>query len=162
MSGIVIGIDPDSDRSGIAVVDVSTRHIDVAAMRFPALIDEICRRLGMAERDGKSVTVYIEAGWLNASNWHLSRHDSRNVASKKGVGLGMCHQTGRLIAEMCEHHKVDFVLVKPLQKRWSGRDRKITQQELERFTGKIRGRINQEGRDAALLAWVYAGLPLRV
>ena len=44
---------------------------------------------------------------------------------------------------------------------WQGKDGKITQQEIASFTG-ITGRNNQEERDAALLAWVYAGLPIKI
>jgi hypothetical protein len=43
---------------------------------------------------------------------------------------------------------------------WHGRDGKITQEEIAAFTG-IDGRHNQEERDAALLAWIYAGLPIK-
>ena len=42
-----------------------------------------------------------------------------------------------------------------------GKDRKITAEELKAFTG-VTGRTNQEGRDAALLAWEYAGLPIKM
>ena len=38
----------------------------------------------------------------------------------------------------------------------------ITKEELEEITLQKLGRLNQEGRDAALLAWDYAGLPMRI
>lgn len=41
------------------------------------------------------------------------------------------------------------------------KDGKITHEELAYFTG-IMGRTNTEMRDAALLAWNHAGLPIRV
>lgn len=43
----------------------------------------------------------------------------------------------------------------------NGKDGKITHEELASFTG-VKERTNQEGRDAALLAWTYAGLPIRM
>ena len=49
----------------------------------------------------------------------------------------------------------------PLRKCWKGRDGKITQIELNYFTG-ITGRTNQEARDAALIAWNFAGFPIRI
>ena len=38
---------------------------------------------------------------------------------------------------------------------------KITADELQQITGLI-GRTNQESRDAVLLAWCYANLPIRL
>jgi hypothetical protein len=55
--------------------------------------------------------------------------------------------------------------IKPLNLRikghniWNGKDGKITHEELAAFTG-LKGRTNQEERDAALIAWNYAGFPL--
>ena len=62
---------------------------------------------------------------------------------------------------MCEHWKIPYEFVKPLKKIWQGRDRKITAEELEQVTGKMI-RTNQEGRDAALLAWTHADLPVQL
>jgi hypothetical protein len=66
-----------------------------------------------------------------------------------------------MIVEMCKHYGIEAVEQRPLQKHWRGKDGKITHEELASFTG-IMGKTNQEGRDAALLAWVCAGLPIRL
>ena len=105
--------------------------------------------------------VVIEAGWLNKSNWHLHRGFSIAKAAEVGRATGRNHQTGILIAEMCDYLGVPYVLRKPLRKVWQGKDGKITAKELSVFTG-LRGRTNQEGRDAALLAWCEAGLPIKI
>ena len=63
---------------------------------------------------------------------------------------------------MCEAYGMQWQFVKPFRKVWSGRDRKITHEELSAVTGLVYGRTNQEMRDAALIAWVSAGLPVRV
>ena len=58
---------------------------------------------------------------------------------------------------------VDVKLIKPLRKIWHGRDKKITHDELCQITKMINvRRTNQEERDAALLAWEHAGLPIRI
>lgn len=158
----VIGIDPDSERSGVAYVEVSSRKLEVSMLHFPQLIDYLGWVKRQCEQAQQSLMVFIEAGWLNHGNWHTSRTDSVFVAAKKGLGVGRNQQTGILIAEMCEAQGVPHTLIKPLTKCWKGKDRKITQAELEQFTGPIKGRINQEGRDAALIAWHYAGLPIKV
>jgi hypothetical protein len=65
----------------------------------------------------------------------------------------------RMKGSMADYEVVEEV--KPLKKCWKGRDGKITHEELARFTG-LMGHTNQDGRDAALLAWVRAGLPIRL
>lgn len=81
-----------------------------------------------------------EAGWLNRSNWHLLCRDSKAAAAAKGNHVGRNHETGRKIAEMCEHWQIPFSLVRPLPltarggiKQWRGKGGKITQEEIVRI-----------------------------
>jgi hypothetical protein len=116
---IIIGIDPDVDRNGIAMLDMSTHSLQVQMLAFPNLLDFIKEKYRQfAEIDKWDFKVIIEAGWMNHGNYHI--------------------------------------------KCWHGKDRKITKEELEEITLQKLGRLNQEGRDAALLAWDYAGLPMRI
>lgn len=157
---IVIGIDPDVDKSGVAVLDTRKRQFtQVTAEPFPPLLEMLNSiRFGNAF-NGLTCRIIIEAGWLNRGNWHLMRGDSRAVIAAKGNHAGRNHEVGRKIAEMCEFWRIPHDDVKPLTKMWRGHDRKITAIELQRITGWS-ARTNQEMRDAALLAWVWAGLPL--
>ena len=82
-------------------------------------------------------------------------------AEKIAKDVGANHETGRKIIEMCEHYGIEVLPHIPLVKCWKGKDRKITHEELASFTG-IMGRTNQDVRDAALLAWTFAGLPIRI
>ena len=161
---IVIGIDPDVDKSGVAFLECSTRKLEITTLSFPDLLDYLQWVKKQAGTNPQSVRVIIEAGWLNQSNWHLTARDTRAACAAKGNHAGRNHETGRKIAEMCDHWQIPYELVKPLALKvrgfhlWKGKDGKITQEELAAFTG-IRGRTNQEGRDAALLAWTWAGFP---
>jgi len=105
--------------------------------------------------------VVVEAGWLIQSNWHLLHKDSKAVAAAKGNSIGRNHETGRKIVEMCKHYGIEVLEHFPLKKQWKGKDGKITHKELASFTG-LTGTTNQDARDAALLAWVFAGLPIRL
>jgi hypothetical protein len=107
----------------------------------------------------KHLKVYVEAGWLNQPNWHLGFRDSKQMVAAKGKSLGRNIQRGMDIIELLQYKGIDVDAVQPLRKIWKGKDRKITQEELARIVGDI-PRTNQEGRDAALLAWVHAGLPI--
>ena len=80
----------------------------------------------------------------------------------KGVSQGRNEQVSRLLGEMCEAYGMQWQFIKPFKKCWQGRDRKITHDELCAVTGLVYGRTNQEMRDAALIAWVAAGLPVRL
>lgn len=158
---ILIGIDPDVDRNGAALLDIRQRKLEISTLAFPDLIDYILYQQRAAEVQGRILKVVVEAGWMNQGNWHLRNSDTKAVAVAKGVHQGRNEQVSRLIGEMCQHHHVQYEFIRPLRKIWKGENGKITHEELAYFTG-IHGRTNQEGRDAALIAWTYAGLPVRV
>lgn len=163
---VVVGIDPDSDKSGVAVIEKLTRKITIDAMKFADVLDCLQYIKRQSEVSNKKFCVIIEAGWLNTSHWHLNNTDTRASAAAKGNSVGRNHETGRKIAEMCEHWNIPYQLVKPLVLRvrgrylWKGKDGKITHEELQEITQLKNKRSNQEERDALLLAWNWLGLPL--
>ncbi len=158
---VYIGIDPDSVKSGVGIVERATRDVDAWAASFSEIVDFLASVKERARVENVRVLIVVEAGWLNDSNWHLLPKDTKPMAAAKGKALGRCEQTGRLILEMAEHIGLECVARKPLRKCWRGKDRKITHEEITSFTG-IGGRTNQEARDALLLAWVEAELPIKV
>lgn len=157
----VIGIDPDVDKNGVAMLDCNTRTLTITTLTFPQLLDYLQYQKRQAEVQGRNIIVAVEAGWMNQGNWHLKYIDNRNVAVAKGVHQGRNEQVSRIIGQMCERYELHYEFIKPLRKTWKGKDAKITHEELAYFTG-IKGHTNQEGRDAALIAWVYAGFAVRV
>ncbi|OKZ38633.1 MAG: hypothetical protein BHV68_10415 [Bacteroidales bacterium 43_8] len=140
---VLIGIDPDVERSGYSVLD--TRN---------------------CKENDERVAVYVEAGWKNKSNWHLSPKDTRAIAAKKGEHVGRNQETGRKIVEMLRHYGIQVMEQSPLRKCWQGKDGKITHEELKRLC-QMSGiafnasRSNQEERDSALLAITCSGLPIK-
>ena len=66
------------------------------------------------------------------------------------------------IVELLRHRGISVVEKQPLVKIWSGKDGKITHDEMTSICGWGRTRSNQEERDALLLAWDHAGLPMRI
>lgn len=155
----IIAIDPDKDKSGVAFLKPTTRQLEVSNLTFPCLMDylQFCKKTSLEKQE--TVIVVVEAGWmLRKSNFHEAQgHRAEKIA--KDVGAN--HETGRKIIEMCKHYGLEVLAHAPLVKCWKGKDRKITHEELASFTG-LTGRTNQDGRDAALLAWVFSGLPIRV
>lgn len=153
----IVAIDPDVDRNGIACLNIKDKSLDINALAFPQALDFLS---SLKSRTDK-VIVIIEAGWLNHTHWHNKAGDSHRVIAAKGNSVGRNHEVGRKLAEMCEHWNIPYRIIKPLRKIWNGKDGKITATELQSITG-YKGKTNQEGRDAALIAWVYAGFPLKM
>lgn len=165
----VIGIDPDVEKNGVATLDCGKRNFtQLSSLTFPELLDYLRYIQRQCEVEQKNFMVVIEAGWLNKAHWHLSPKDTKQAAAAKGNAAGRNHETGRKIAEVCEHWQIPHELIKPLNLKvggvhlWEGKDGKITHNELVSFTGIAKKRTNQEERDAALIAWDWSGLPVKL
>ena len=158
----IIGIDPDSSKSGFAWIDSITKEVDIYALDFPGIVLKLCNGRGLMPE----TLVVVEASWLNnRHNWHNKATDSRRVANAKGYDVGRNHQTGMLIVEMCRNYNIEVIDVNPLRKCWKGRDGKITHEEIAELFKDFKNfptRTNQEGRDAALLALNYSELPMKI
>lgn len=153
---IIIAIDPDVDKNGVAYFNCKTKQLEASALTFPQLLDYLRYAKRQAEVSEADYIVIIEAGWLINGNWHLHPKDTKKVAAAKGKHVGRNHEVGRKIEEMCKHWGIHYKLVKPLPKMWRGPDKKITKDELNeqlkhRGIQPIIGRTNQEMRDAVLL-----------
>lgn len=160
----IIGIDPDSEKSGFSVLCPELKlYANICSLSFPALMKELQTWKRAAEYEDAELHVYIESGWLNKSNWHLTTGKYTNLAKAAEIGrcTGRNHQTGILIGEMCEALGIAYTIIKPLKKIWKSKDGKITAEEFKGVTGYGK-RTNQDSRDAALIAWVCAGLPIRI
>ena len=155
----IIAIDPDKEKSGVAYLKPSTRQLEVSNLAFPLLLDYLQHAKSKSGETHESLIVVVEAGWMNAKSCF---HEAQGKQAEKiAKDVGANHETGRKIIEMCEHYGIEVLPHIPLVKCWKGKDRKITHEELASFTG-IMGRTNQDARDAALLAWTFAGLPIRI
>ena len=161
----IIAIDPDARESGVAELEIKTKEINVYKMDAAQLMHYLTVWKTKDWEGSEKCKVVVEAGWLNESNWHITgKYMSAKKAAAIGRSVGMNHQTGMLIEQISK----DFMglpteLQKPLKKCWRGKDGKITQEEILEVTGKEKlPRMNQDQRDALLIAWVHAGLPMKI
>lgn len=137
---MIIGIDPDIKKSGVAVV--ANENIDLHNLTFFELFDFL--------KSNEIKLVVIEAGWLNKkSNWHKGYYNkgklitnTNNINENISKKTGANHETGRKIVEMCVYLGIDYQLIKPTSK-------KVNTLFFEKLTGIKRS--NQETRDAAML-----------
>jgi hypothetical protein len=156
---IIIGIDPDVNKSGVARLEGN--RVELSSLSFPMLIDFLMRLKGAELNGGPRAVIVVEASWKISHNWHAHRGDSKGTVARKGNDAGRCHEVGRKIVECARYYGLEVVEKLPLKKIWKGKDGKITHEEIKAFM-PIGRRSNQEERDAALLAWDYAGLPIRI
>jgi len=136
---LLIGIDPDCDRSGIAFKNGNL--IELSNLTFFQLFDYLSF---YKEREMKPV-VYIECGFLNKSNWHNIQGKSNAYNSKIGERTGANFEIAKKIIEMCEYLNLPYEKIKPTKA-------KIKADVFKKITG-ITQRTNQENRDALMLIW---------
>lgn len=163
----IVAIDPDCDKSGVAYVDTTNGKVLVSKLTFPEIIRFI-KHMNEYKEDpylsNHDFKVVIEAGWLNQGNWHLGKDKYMSASRAAAIGrkVGLNHQTGILLSQMCEDMMIPTELQIPYRKTWQGKDGKITQEEIEQITGHPKlPRMNQDQRDALLIAWVHSGLPMK-
>ena len=167
---LVVGIDPDRELNGVADLYVKERKLEMRTLSFADTIDWLLQKKRQMEAKGQSLIVIVEAGWLNHSNWHVYRGMSPQKCAAIGASLGANQETGKKLCEMLKYFGIRHIQQKPLPltirfgrstvNKWSSQDGKISHDDLAAFTGYTK-RNNQEQRDAALLAWQFAGLPIK-
>ena len=133
MTKYLIGIDPDLEKSAVAVLGQS---LELKNITFPETVE-----LFRTHQD-EIKKVVIEAGWLNKKSNFRFGH-SKTAGEKIAKNVGENHATGKLLAEMVKECGLAVGLVKPTRT-------KLKAEDFNRITG-WQGRTNQEQRDAAML-----------
>ncbi|MCU4491492.1 hypothetical protein KTI63_03300 [Acinetobacter guillouiae] len=132
---LIIGIDPDLEKSGVAVLGQS---FELKNLTFAETVE-----LFRSHQD-QIKKVVIEAGWQNKKANFRGGH-SKRVSEQISRRVGLNHATGILLVEMAESLGLAVVLVRPTKT-------KKNSEEFNRITG-WQGRTNQEQRDAGMLIW---------
>lgn len=150
--GLVIGIDPDVDKSGVAVFNKHTGEKTLTTMGFWDLV-EFLNENWLDIR-----IVVIEAGFLNTkSNFRdaqqvatalNSNNPIENLRKQKRVGenisvkVGRNHQVGILLVSYCERFRIPHTAIQPTS-------HKITSTKLFfQMYGIKTAKSEQEKRDA--------------
>lgn len=142
-----IGIDPDSDKSGIGIWDSWTKKfLKVESMDFWDLADFLYDFIFKEKNlEDFGVFVVVEAGWLVAkANFHVKSGALRR--EKQAMNIGQNLQTGKLIERFLIRNNVPYRLTEPLGTKGFDQDR------FKKFTG-WQETTNQDNRDAALLVF---------
>ena len=160
MKEIVIGIDPDVEASGVAELNTVTRTIKLFNLDFNGL----CSYLRKIKQEfGDLAQIHIEDSSNTTHNWHLSsRYGSSARAARIGYDVGRNHQLCFDVYDYACQLGLDISRQMPFKKCWKGKDGKITHEEISSFIPIQQKKTNQEQRDAALIAWLCAGLPIYI
>lgn len=140
MKKMFIGIDPDVEKSGVAIWIPSENSLSLNNYSFFEVFT--CLQQVTLDCD---VRVVIEAGWKNLANWHASSRNSAAAAAQIGQRTGANHEVARKLAEMCQYLKIPYEEVKPTRS-------KVDAEFFQKITGMSK-RTNQEQRDAAMLVF---------
>lgn len=152
---ITIGIDPDIEASGVAIVANTDKRLHLCRMGLPEII-HLSERIAELYPDSQAaIKIYVEGGWLNQSNWHIRGRDTPRRAAALGYDVGRNHQIGHDIIALLTAQGYSVTPVKPLAKVWATPTGKISHQLLQRITNQSIPRCNQDERDAAIIAWTY-------
>jgi hypothetical protein len=141
---ILIGIDPDLHKNGVAEYNTITKKIKTYALEFWDLISYLNK---MNIENGNTIKVRLGAGWENPkTNWHESK--GKGVDQKISMSIGMNHGVGMKIMEWCEYHEVPYDLCVPKKgaTKWS-------QEKVTKLTGIKR--VNEDIRDAISFVWGF-------
>jgi hypothetical protein len=151
---ILIGIDPDVDRSGIAVWNTTESRLSgIEAIPFWDLVTILANRKLECSKD--NYKIVIEAGWLNKkANWH-SKGMGEGVSSRIGSYIGANHQVGKLIEQYCIKYELPYELAAPKANNiFKTKNLKHNRELFEKTTNvKLTGlaKYHQEMIDAAML-----------
>lgn len=139
---IIIGIDPDLEKSGVAIYR-EDKSLELMCLSFFDV-------LKVFDEHGPNIQkVVIEAGWLNRkSNFHCAKNQQIGERIAKNVGEN--HAVGKLLIEACAIRLIETQLLRPT-------DTKKNAEEFARITG-YQGSTNPEKRDAGMLVY---GMPFK-
>jgi len=138
LNQIIIGIDPDLDKSGVAVKWPDALSLN--NLTFVELKDLLEREQPVIKK------VVVEAGWLNEkANFHYRPNQSKAEGERIAKNVGENHATGKLIVQLIESMGIPVQQLKPTRSKLNSKDS-------NRITGWAK-QSNQEQRDAAMLVW---------
>ena len=150
MSKIWIGIDPDTDKNGVAIWYKDSKELVLKNLSFFELFSLLSEL-----KTAFDIQVIVDAGWLNKKtnfrqkflNKKTGQYEEHSIGVKeKMAGHTFAnHETGKKIVEMCEFLSLAVSLNKPTRS-------KSNAERFKAVTGYV-GRTNQETRDAGLLVF---------
>lgn len=140
---LVIGIDPDLVKSGVAEA-MGGKLVDIKPLSFPELLE------AAADWIRRGAVIVVEDVEHDKTTYHRAGVGSARQHAKIAQNVGQVKGVARVLVAWLVYHGADVVQVKPLTGS-SKRQAKKDAEFFNRLTGWS-GRSNADTRDAALLA----------
>lgn len=148
MNKIIIGIDPDSDKHGVAIYR-NGKLEDLLMNDLMNLMDTLTTTQ-LRECESTSIVVHIEnVCGNNTSSFNQSSKFSRGVNSKISEKVGMCKQAQKEVEKLCKHLGIEVVHHR-VSKQWKSGPSKSVFKSVTGWTGKS----NEDNRSAAYFGWL--------
>ena len=155
---LVVGIDPDLSRTGIAIYDTASKKlIDCRSIKFMEVV-KVVLSLPL-----ETTLVRVEAGWLvRKSNWHsrktmkvlekkgITGERASNIAQRQAKNVGENHAIGKIIAETLTDAGFNVELIPP-----AGYSQFFDNNLFFKRQTGYPGRTNKDARAAAAMCWKY-------
>lgn len=144
VSKIVVGIDPDADKHGVAV------YIDGTLTELTMLYGlDIAKKFDKANPMGSAdIVFHIEDVMANQFVYARNTQQSKSAQSKVAMHIGRCQQAQVELMRLLDAYELPYVLHKPQKGNWS------KQKELfERITSWAK-QSNEDTRAAAYFGYL--------
>jgi len=151
----IIAIVPNIKECGVAYLKTETKQLETTSLAFPMLLDYLFHVKLINEDSEESLIVVVKIDGLNREN--ILKVNDLNSKIAYVFNAGQIYETGMKIIEMCEDCCIKVVKYNTYENNWDGENGGISCEELYKLTGIV-GETNQISRNAALLAWKWAGL----
>ena len=138
---LIVGIDPDVDKNGVAIVDGNTGKLidllNLCEMNYLEFLSVYHKQINK---------VVFSAGWLNKKiNFHRVKEQTRSVSERQAKDVGLNHQVGITLMRLTY-----AMYGLPIQQLKPDSAKVKTRAKFEIYTG-WKGLSNQETRDAGML-----------
>lgn len=137
MSKVIMGIDPDGKRYGVAIYR-NSQLTELLNLNIIELYEHIAKMMKLDD-----IEIHLEDVKRSKAVWH-AQGMNKSVAAMAAQKVGMCKQSQTCIEQLAEKLKIPVVLHRVSSQWKKGNDKKM----FERITG-WQGRSNEETRSAA-------------
>ena len=145
MSKIIIGIDPDSDKHGVAIYDCKGKLLNLHSL---ALMD-IFGYILDGKKQGYEFEAHIDDVCANNAAFQKKGVKNAKAATAINRSIGKCQQAQIELERLFEWLEVKVVKHK-ISKLWKSQESKA---QFEKVTGWT-GRSNEDTRSAAYFGWL--------
>lgn len=141
MKQFVVGIDPDSEKHGVAFY-CSDVLVDLSLMTTVNIVDWI------EANHGESIVFSLENVLYTSTVYSRNRRSSPSVMGKIGLNIGRVQQAQIELMRWLDRLKCPYMLYKPESGNWAN-----NRKQFEKVTGWT-GRSNKDTRSAAYFGFL--------